>query len=90
MPAKKSFGVKLDDATLARVRAVQARLSSPWRDATLSDTLRLLVLRSLALVEEQGPDALGNVLGDGQGEALRGTEDVSEPPHQEATAGEHR
>ncbi len=76
MPAKKPFGVKLDDATLARVRAVQARLSSPWRDATLSDTLRVLVLQSLARVEEHGADALRNVLGDDQDEAPDGTEDV--------------
>ncbi len=55
--------VRLDPETLARVEAVRVKLNHPWREATTSDSLRMLICSSLAHVEEHGIKTLIDVHG---------------------------
>ena len=46
------LSVRLDAAVLARVDALTTRFSVPWRKATRSDIVRILIDRGLSVVEK--------------------------------------
>ncbi len=49
--AKDHVAVRFDGPTIARIDAQRARLSTFWRDATISEALRAIVLEGLTVLE---------------------------------------
>jgi hypothetical protein len=50
---RQHTAVRVDEAMHARIEAVRKTLSTTWRDATVSDVLRLLIYRGLETMEQQ-------------------------------------
>jgi hypothetical protein len=46
---------RLDDEVVARLRALQPRMSKPWRRATGSDVLRAVIFVGLPVIEAAYP-----------------------------------
>jgi hypothetical protein len=59
---KPHVAVRLDEAAVARGEAVRLRLSNEWRDATVSETYRMLVLVGIAAAD--APEREGRLLKD--------------------------
>jgi predicted Zn-dependent protease len=55
LTAAAHVNVRFDGATLARLDALGAQLSQPWRRATRSDAVRAAVLAGLAALDAQKP-----------------------------------
>ena len=51
MASKQHTAVRVDQETLARIEAFRELFSTKWRDATISDILRALILRGLDKLE---------------------------------------
>jgi hypothetical protein len=46
--------VRVDDALRARIDALRPHYSTAWRDATVSDVLRVAIARGLEILERGG------------------------------------
>jgi hypothetical protein len=51
----RNVGVRLDDATIARVDALASRYAQPWRTPSRSDLLRIAILSGLDAEEKGAP-----------------------------------
>jgi hypothetical protein len=49
----KHIAFRVDEATLARVEALQSLFTKPWRKPTRSETFRALLLEGIAVVEKR-------------------------------------
>ena len=54
-PKQKHGGLRLDVEVKARLRALPARMSTPWYRATHSDAMRAVILAGLPIVEATYP-----------------------------------
>lgn len=53
MAIKQHTAVRVDGSTLARIEEIRKNLSTEWRDATISDVMRLLIHSGLNILEER-------------------------------------
>jgi hypothetical protein len=61
MTSRQHTGVRVDNETLVRIAALQKRLSTTWRDATISDVLRALIYAGLEVMEKSTPRKLKGI-----------------------------
>lgn len=86
---RQTTAVRLSRRTLRRVEALRAPVSTIWRDATVSDVLRMLVLDSLDRIEREGMEAVNGaaLLREDEGEDDAAASNPRQlAPHE---AGEH-
>jgi hypothetical protein len=53
MTSRQHISVRVDDETLARIEALRERMSTTWRDATISDVLRAVIYTGLDVMGKE-------------------------------------